>query len=219
MFNDFKAIKASDKYMNETINSKDYLKSLTEEEREALKSYTSTDYKDMNRILAGRFGTSKDSNNMVDEWYQSMTKTTKTLEKVIENAPGLKDNIITYRGFSDNNIVRWFGKDVKMGMTAIKKKGESETVLNIIKKNVIGTVADNPAFMSTSINSQKAMTFGDHILTLRVPKSTKGIYVESITSIKKEYEFIIQPNAKILFESVEWDKGLGKWHFKGVIGE
>lgn len=145
---------------------------------DAVSSYTSNGYIDINRRLRGlRLGDGTDSYAwLVDEQIAN-------LRKAMDIFGGLKEDVVLYRGTTH----KWISK---------KKLDEGDL------GKLVGTVISDKGFLSTSVVRKVADGFVRHnqttsdpgyIIEYRVPKGTKGLYVGSLSFLDYEEEVILEP--------------------------
>lgn len=82
---------------------------------------------------------------------------------------------------------------------------------------LLGKVFKDKAYLSTSLGTTPARGFAKSFVKMEItaPKGTKGLYLETITSVKGERELLLPRNTSILIESIE-KKG-GQWRIAARI--
>lgn len=101
----------------------------------------------------------------------------RNLEAAIERAPPLQRDLIVYRGAGLN----WAGEEKLGGW-----KG-------LLSGRAIGTTFVDLGFTSTSLKRSTASDFGSLVFRIRLPKGTRGIWVNSVTRghLAHEQEFVL----------------------------
>jgi len=162
-------------------------KAVTRGEHEDIVGYTGMEYLHINKELRSNT-VSKDVRSMVNN-----------INGLIQREGELKKPIKVYRGAGSTDM----GRHEKFLGTVWKSLEEG------------GTFSD-PAFGSTSLSPKQAMNFGVAPKTHGKPygdilleiKAKRGIYVEPITESDGEYEFLMEPGAKLRALKVNTSRGL-----------
>ncbi|MCT1507050.1 ADP-ribosyltransferase [Staphylococcus hominis] len=144
-------------------DEKKWLNSLSDLEKDALRKYTDNDFEVINVLLRMHEELEKSIQLQVDSISSAICKFNLSID------------IIAYRGVSE------------------------EEFKNVIK-NGKGTFNSFESFKSTSLNYDIAGNFSlmnqenseyDYILIFNIPKNARGAYIESISKMKEEKEFIL----------------------------
>lgn len=120
----------------------------------------------------------------VPKQYAEMTR---NLDEAMEKTGGLKGEEIVYRGI---NYKAAFGK----------------TPVESLK----GAIIQDPGFVSTSLDREKAKQFGDAVFTLRVPKGTKAVRMQDYihtTTTEAEKEILLHRGVKYQITHIREEKG------------
>jgi hypothetical protein len=75
---------------------------------------------------------------------------------------------------------------------------------------VKGAVIEDPAFMSTSLSRDVAKSFGNTVMTIRVPAGTKALKMFDVfhtTSTQAEKEILLQHDTKLEITHVRKETG------------
>jgi hypothetical protein len=157
-------------------------RNITDEQKKALEKYKLTDFYEINRIARGL--PFENFQPDLDE-LEDYKHTTKILDHLIDQSP-LKQRIITYRGINGS-----------MAQSLIDqfKTGKLKTGDEIIDKG----------FMSVSTDSNIGQKFskGQVLVTINLPKGTKGINAEIIKTGWKEQEIILGRGTKLKINDVK----------------
>lgn len=145
-------------------------------ECDSIRAYTGSYYKELNNYL--RHG--KSSSEERAEW---ITNTfAPEIDRAIENGPRVPKDLIVFRGLNKeivNNLeIGVVFEDKGFVSTTIKKDALSKD------GTILGTQKKEPA-----------------ILEIRVPKNSKGLYIEHLSRVKSENEFLLPRGSK--FKVVE----------------
>lgn len=164
---------------------------ISPEEESILTSYTSHNYKFINKALyAG------DDMELFDEQI-------KVMEECIDRKI-IPENVLLYRGINDKNIL--FGSDSGLSLDELNNKYQNTAFIH-------------KSFVSTSMNRDNAAMFTDNpdngvLLELKVPAGSKGIYVSSISKYTTEQEVILQRGSVLRIENITVEEGLTIAHVK-----
>ncbi|HIW31289.1 MAG TPA: minor capsid protein [Candidatus Paenibacillus intestinavium] len=163
---EFKTAQEATEWVDEV--SPDWLKVMTPSEKSNLRLYTGDDYVDVNAAL--REGID------IDDWKEVIDDVSKGIQKFI-----LRDNIVTYRGISDNYL-----------------KGINPT-------DLIGAIITDAAFQSSSLLKDKAFK-GQIQLQIHAPAGSRGAPVMLISSHPEEFEYLLDKETRyVILEATEVD--------------
>ena len=74
---------------------------------------------------------------------------------------------------------------------------------------------ENKAFTSTSVSKQEAANFGlgssTAVMRINVPKGTKGAYIDKVSKISREKEFLLGRDTKFKIKNIRMDDRLERW--------
>lgn len=151
----------------------------------------------------------------------------------------LKKSLRTYTGnaYSDMNSLLRTGKTTEWGpLSVVETKKHIKNIDQVmeassaprnfkvyrgagrrgINDQYIGKNFSDKAFMSTSIDFDVTRGFGsaDKFIEINVPKGAKGVYLETITQQKVEYEFLLPKNAKLFCKERVFDESLAAHIYK-----
>lgn len=155
-----------------------WFSSLSDLEKDAIRKYTDSDYEVINILL----------------------RTHQVLEKSIQ----LQVNSIS------SAICKF-----NLSIDIIAYRGVSEEEFRNVIKNDKGTFDSFESFKSTSLNYDIAGDFSlisqenseyDYILIFNIPKSARGAYIENISKVKYEKEFILDKQTNYKLEDILEDK-------------
>lgn len=161
----------------EEITKKEY-----DNQVDAIRDYQGGYYKDINAVLRGEIDINDDKGNISKSFFiKIINGQIKDLDNII-NSNELKSDTILWRGYTSNK----------------------EVTLKEIEKLLVGTNLKDPAFKSTSISRDVALSFLDiqhsdetksyYLLKILARKGTKGIYVDNLNGAREmdEKEFLLK---------------------------
>lgn len=186
----FETITYSDKMIKDHT---EWLKTLDDKERKAIRTYTSNDYAYINKAL--RNDKVKDSEFKDD---------IKTLKKTLSNAPPLTKNITVTRGITNKGLEPMFGKEIgEIVMDALRGSRTSEA---LALKRLENAIITDKAFMSSSY--VKGGWSGDIQVDIKLPKGYKnGAFVESLSEFSSEREYLVNAGTKLRIVGIEFKDG------------
>lgn len=163
------------------VKSDDWFKTLTRDEKEAIKDYTDTYYARINKYLRG-----EDISEYFDDYY-----TKKDLEKTIENLDSalsklkLNENITFYRGVSREELEYLKTFDTLKAYTSLT------------------TDKDNVAKDFAEYNGGNNGT----VVKFNIPREFRGGYIGTNSYYSDEKEFLLLRNSKysIKFLNESWE--------------
>lgn len=179
--------------------SKNWVKSLSEEEADAVNTYTGSSYRSINKELRT----------------DSVERHRKTIDRISSalNKYELKENILTFRG-SDMDMLYHLGYEKTYEDMLMFNRGRSE--LNDIKAALEGQVLVDKGFMSTAV--VKGSNFSKDILfNIEVDKSFKGAaFVKELSEFAHENELLLDKGTGLLIKEVLYDEDDRRWIFNAV---
>lgn len=153
-----------------------WLKIITQTERDGVYTYTSNAYYDMNRYLRGRSSSTK---------YE---KEIKACQSALSKA-SLPQETIVRRG-SRHNMLNELGiGEAKPGT----------------KDKFIGAVVQDKGFVSTSPDSSGGF-FDSIEYIIRIPQGSQAMYVDKISRFQGEKELLINCGGKYMVDDIEFDR-------------
>lgn len=174
----FKLYSKEEYNMASTLDSSD----LSDDEKDVLHRYSICDYKYINKSLY-----IKDYPD-ASHWQEDIKKLTECIDR-----KEIPDNLLVYRGISDSSIL--FGEDASLTAEELNDKYKGNFILH---KN----------FMSTSIDENVPYSFASEdfvrqvILSIKLPKGKKGIFMGEVSKYPQETEILVQRNSVLQIESV-----------------
>lgn len=168
--------------------------SLTEEEKYAIRKYTGSSYSSMNGVLRGYRETTPDIQERIDFAIQALNKASSPVGLVVgrgSNADALLGMLGEPEGFKDA---------IDGGMM---NKWLSEN-----KEKLIGTIAEDKGFLSTTPYEGGGFTYKNVNYRISVPKGSPGVYVDAYSMNQGEEEFLLQAGGK--FRVIDIKPGDGK---------
>lgn len=161
------------------------VKSLSMDERSSIKNYTGNGYFDINKLLRTGDKSKYDSNGLTSKSINDLTNTL--------NKSSLKEDVVVHRGIG-GALPKMLGVDAN----TLKSKE--------FQNNLKGTVITEKGFFSSGGSMQDA--WGGTKIHAMIPKGSKGMYVDPISSYKGEHEFILQRNSSFkIIDYVANDSG------------
>lgn len=222
-----KAYKEADDYMSQYAEA--MWSKLTQEEKHVLWLYTDgSSY--INEEMLGTYCLRVKS--WIDGSFRNGIADANVLTSIIEKAPALKEGVWMQSGKSESAFKAIFGKDIS----------------RVDLQDLVGTEGKSNLFMSCHAARDGAFTKGtmtvgggnNVILSVYLPKGTKGAYVEPLASYgdskrgeeglkwdgKKrkdepsdQVEFILQRGSHFRITKAEYDKKTGKWYIDVELTE
>lgn len=197
--------RSKDKLEIEKHYSKEIANKLTEQEKDAIKYYTSEGYADMNYILGlDKSGNNpyytKSANNISKSSIERSMSYKESVEKKIEVVKEALDKMETPRDMIVNRKTQFA---YLRGMFGDNITGSQLADLLKSPEKAIGKIVEAKPFCSTSIDSSANGTFGVCNLHILVPKGSKGAYVASISGSPKEQEFLLQCGSKYRVSKIQ----------------
>ena len=158
-------------YNKSHLYDKELVSSLSSNEHDAIVSYTGNGYFDMNKYLR--------TGNEVYNKNGETSKKIKSMTNVLEKS-SLKEDIVVHRGIG-GALPQMLGVD----NNTLKNKE--------FQQSLRGTVITEKGFFSSggAMNDAWAGTK----IHAKVPKGSKGMYVDPISKFQGEHEFILQRNS------------------------
>lgn len=153
----------------------DWLKAISEKEKNSIVTYTSNAYRDMNEYLRGQ---------------RSSTMYEKEIEaaRTALSKASLPKDVVVRRG-SDYNMLN----DLGLGNITPQNKDR-----------VIGALVHDKGFVSTSPSSGGGFS-GSIEYVIKVPQGSQAMYIDSISHYQGERELLINCDGKYSVEDVEFD--------------
>lgn len=158
-------------YNKSHLYDKELVSSLSPNEHNAIVSYTGNGYFDMNKYLR----TGNEVYNKNGETSKKIKSMTNALEK-----SSLKEDIVVHRGIG-GALPKMLGVD----NNTLKNKE--------FQQSLRGTVITEKGFFSSGGAMNDA--WGGTKIHAKVPKGSKGMYVDPISQFSGEHEFILQRNS------------------------
>jgi integrase len=174
---DFKSYSKEEYNMASTLDSSD----LSDDEKDVLHRYSESDYEYINKSLYIKDYPS------ASHWQEDIKKLTECIDR-----KEIPDNLLVYRGIRDSSIL--FGEDASLTAEELNDKYMGSFILH---KN----------FMSTSIDKNVSDNFAEDcerevILSIKLPKGKKGIFMGDVSQYPQETEILVQRNSVLEIESV-----------------
>lgn len=154
----------------------DWLRKITEEERGVV-IYTGSTYQSMNAYLRGL--------KTAEDVGQRIVKYVDWCASALEKASTPRDMIV--RRGDNYNMLKDLGVDFS--------KGNLE--------NIKGSLVESKAFLSTSPDPRGGFD-KDIEYVIKIPKGSQGMYVDSISQLEGEKEFLLNRGGKFIVEDVEY---------------
>ena len=156
---------------------------LTSEEKEVLYRYSENDFEEINRSLYVK------DYPYASNWGEDIRIITECIDR-----KKIPDNLNVYRGISDSTIL--FGEDGDLTAEKLHEKYEGSLILH---KNFMSTstelaVADE--FLQNGGEGRKVM------LSLKLPKGRKGIFMGKASCYPDEKEILLQRSSVLEIESI-----------------
>lgn len=180
-----------------TSNITEWKNFLSTPEIDALQNYSFkeygdtsvADYEDINNYL--RF-------NQLGKVPEATIKNTINYIESALNKFEIDKDIVVYRGIDVPTIIE----------QVIGEKKYSRDV-NIINSYLKNTTFTDKGFVSTSISKKEAINFGmgngRAVMRINIPSGTKGVYIDEVSRIKREKEFLLNRNVTFKINNVKYD--------------
>lgn len=157
----------------------DLIAKLPRKEKDAIDAYTYRGHIDMNQYMRNGKKVSKD-----------IIKDTENLEKAIDKMPPLPKDTVLYRA-------------VDLKSLGIDPMDLTEDMTTDAFQYLVGTPIIDKGFMSTTVNpDMRTVKFASARLNIEAPAGTQGIYLESVTQVKTEMEYLLAPRTRLEIYSV-----------------
>lgn len=166
---------------------RDYWRTLSTTKKNAYKTYKDNDYADINRAMRG----------IEEKPTARVKKLIKNLEEVIDNAPGLSNDTVLYRGSTKESL----------GFSIFDDPTKKDF------DRLLGTVVEDKALLSTSVDSKTSMDFARRgarygesgfLFRIKAPKGTKAMSIyENGTFDSWEYEKILKGGTRVQINGIE----------------
>lgn len=177
--------------------------SLTRQEVEALSNYTWKEYGDTS---VANF---EDINNYLRNGEISKVGKTK-IENAISNIDNaidkykLEKDLVLYRGIDTPTLI-------EQAIGEKKWTRNEDAISGYLKNKTI----ENKAFTSTSLSQKEASNFGlgnnSCILRINAPAGTKGAYIDTVSKISKEKEFLLARNINFKINRIKFDNRIERF--------
>ena len=179
------SVSKGDAYNKKHLYDNELVHSLSKDEHMAIKEYTGNGYYNMNNLL-------RTGNRTAYDYNGATTKKINHLTSALEKS-STKEDIVVHRGIG-GALPKMLGVD----NNTLKSKE--------FQKNLRGTVITEKGFFSSGGALGDAWA-GTKIHAV-VPKGSKAMYVEPLSSYKGEHEFILQRNSSFkIMDYVANDNG------------
>lgn len=192
-YTEYKSFTKPNKY------SKEYGKTLTNKEREAIYSYTEEGYKVYNKML-------RDKNSML--YNMRMKKHAdyfNTLSDAIHKYE-VKENFVTFRG-SSPSFLKYDEEMYNKYMKARTPKAKIKAL-----QGLLGNTYTEPGYMSTTIDKKVTDSFMNKenslLFKINVPKgSNQGAYIADVSKYSAEREFLFDKDTSLIFTGINEENG------------
>ncbi|MEW4237112.1 ADP-ribosyltransferase [Bacillus thuringiensis] len=165
----------------------EWQKSLTDEEKEAIRDYTCYGYHWINNYLRPNTGSNRDTN---------LDMKISNIDNALRKA-SISTDIIVYKHLES-------GKSLGLDFEASKNDKEYiKKAINILKNN-INKIIIRPDYLSTTLDKTgKEIKLGGKIrMEINVPKGTHAANVSEISFFPREQEILLPRNSKIKIRDV-----------------
>ena len=163
----------------------DYIENLPGEQLESVVEYTSSAHYDINKTMRGAPPPPIENQDIID----SAERHAGLVNNAIHDAPSLSNDITVYRG-------------VDAGVLGIKAENPD---FEFLSPKLAGAVFTDGGIISTSISSSEAKRFDPNgvVLAVRVPKGSKALYVDDISTHPGERELLLPMDTKFTILDVQ----------------
>ena len=152
-----------------------YWQSLSEDQRKAVKEYTSGGYMGMNELLRNGAG------GFSQAGLDGARKLIKDCAEAIEGC-ALQEDAVTYRQVSKHALNKMLGFDITS--TPLTEKTAT---------GILGLTFLDKGFYSSAVGGANTLWFSSDVkITTILPKGTKAMYLEPITNNGDELEMLVQ---------------------------
>lgn len=162
----------------------EWLDELPDDERLALKQYKSAFYGETNTMLRGL----QDTRGVLGQKVVQRIKDRIAKLDAALKRTGVPEDVTVFRGFDHDGLRKMFDDGT-----------------------LVGTEYSDKAYMSTSVSPKVAKQFARKskmVAEIRVPKGTRGAYVEGIDTSLKEYELLLARGTKFRVVEARKNKGV-----------
>ena len=183
-------------------------------------------YKDENKPFEESFDLNEQDKNFKKYYYNFVWKNQERKEAIQSYTSDPSTNDVFRKNSKYNRNLAQEQIEVFLDKTVPRTKHNMITVRGSkhdkwMKNNIVGDVVIEPGFLSTTIDVDTAIEFaGDEgmLYLFYIPAGSVGLYVEDITTINDEFEFILSPGSVFKIISIENRFNTHKEKLKGKKG-
>ena len=180
-----------------TSNITEWKNFLSTPEIDALQNYSFKEYGDTS------VANYEDINN-----YLRFNQLGKVPEATIKNTINYIESALN-KFELDKDIVVYRGIDVPTIIEQVIGEKKYSRDVNIINSYLKNTTFTDKGFVSTSISKKEAINFGmgsgRAVMRINIPSGTKGAYIDEVSKIKREKEFLLNRNVTFKINNVKYD--------------
>lgn len=197
----------------------DFFSKIDNDSFRAIRSYTGSSYRQINSILRK---TEFVQNSYVPTSKEDAKRYGELISKALGKAPKLKKNIVTHRAVPSKDLDMIMSlssslsgnekelKNIKRALKSLSSESVNDQIaLDAIKQSLQGVQFSDKGFLSTTTSKNFARNshFGNLYFEFKLPKdSTPGAYIDGVSNMNGENEFLIKNGAKFFIEDVEFAK-------------
>lgn len=172
---------------------------MTDKDRRAIEIYTGSSYKEINRYL--RTG---------ELYHEDVKNTAEHLRQLLNEGPELTENIIVTRRMDSKSANFMFDEEtaslVRRSVMVNLGGPVHEELMDELRNKLIRGKFEDRALISSSYSNDVFMQMGIE-LQMHLPKGyNKGLFVESISDIPTEKEYLMAPGQKFKVMEVEMNE-------------
>lgn len=180
-----------------TSNITEWKNFLSTPEIDALQNYSFKEYGDTS------VANYEDINN-----YLRFNQLGKVPEATIKNTINYIESALN-KFELDKDIVVYRGIDVPTIIEQVIGEKKYSRDVNIINSYLKNTTFTDKGFVSTSISKKEAINFGmgsgRAVMRINILSGTKGAYIDEVSRIKREKEFLLNRNVTFKINNVKYD--------------
>lgn len=169
----------------------EFAASIPEEYMWGLTRYTGGSYRDMNQYLRGITSYVHENDKI------SIDRAKKALDQA-----RLKQDTALRRGSDQLSLLGMVGK-----LDEAKASGDMQVWLRHNKDSLIGTVAEDKGFMSTTPKLGAGFSSNGVEYRIFAPKGTKGEYIAPISNYPEEHEILLQAGTRFIIRDIVEESG------------
>lgn len=187
---DFEAV-IGDRYNLLTETANKWIDELSFREKNSIGTYTTSSYEPINNGLRGII-------KKTDTWKEKYSNHIERISNALQKSEAPMDMMV-YRGSGSDCLKNML--DIET-LDTFKNMSDNTKKVELLEKNIVGSVLCDEGFMSTSVDKNAAFNY-DIKLEIKIEKGTKGGgFIKSLSAYDKEEEYLLDKGTHLLIEGV-----------------